>query len=128
MKPFNLEEAKAGKPVCTANGLPARILCFDKAKGDYPIVALIQAGDGKEFAESYTQAGRYYCDGSISEERDLFMATITKTVWVNLYQGAFCAITGQCATYPTEEEARRVVIGCARRDSYIGTYPLTYEE
>lgn len=26
MKPFNLEEAIAGKPICTKSGLPARIL------------------------------------------------------------------------------------------------------
>lgn len=40
MKNFNLEEAKQGKPVCTRDGKPARIICFDRA-GMYPIVALI---------------------------------------------------------------------------------------
>ena len=29
MKPFNLKEAKAGKPVCTRNGYPAKIIDFD---------------------------------------------------------------------------------------------------
>lgn len=28
-KPFNLEEAKAGKPVCTRGGHKAKIICFD---------------------------------------------------------------------------------------------------
>lgn len=29
-KPFNLEEAKAGRPVCTRNGQEVRIICFNK--------------------------------------------------------------------------------------------------
>ena len=28
-KPFNLEEAKAGRPVCTRNGQEVRIICFN---------------------------------------------------------------------------------------------------
>lgn len=41
MKPFNLEEAKQGKPVCTRDGCKARILCFDKISiCSTPIVAL----------------------------------------------------------------------------------------
>lgn len=41
MKPFNLEEAKAGKPVCTRDGYDARILCFDAKNPYYPVVALV---------------------------------------------------------------------------------------
>lgn len=40
LKPFDLEAAKQGKPVCTRDGRKARIICFD-AKGNNPIVALI---------------------------------------------------------------------------------------
>lgn len=125
MKPFNLEEAKAGKPVCTTNGLPARILCFDKAKGDYPIVALIQDTAGKEFAESYTSAGKYYYDGRISEERDLFMAPTSKTVWVNLYRNHAGKVYVGSSAMETEAEAREI---SSRGTCYVGTYPLTYEE
>lgn len=50
LKPFNLEEAKAGKPVCTRDGRKARIICFD-AKGDYPIVALIETGNGEKVVQ-----------------------------------------------------------------------------
>ncbi|WP_191835240.1 hypothetical protein [Odoribacter splanchnicus] len=36
-KPFNLEEAKAGKSVCTRGGHKAKIICFDaRTFGDYP--------------------------------------------------------------------------------------------
>lgn len=40
LKEFDLEAAKAGKPVCTRDGRKARIICFD-AKCNKPIVALI---------------------------------------------------------------------------------------
>ena len=40
LRPFDLEAAKAGKPVCTRDGRKARIICFD-AKCNKPIVALI---------------------------------------------------------------------------------------
>ena len=43
MRPFNLEEAKAGKPVCTRSGRAARIVCFDKL-GSFPVVALVKDG------------------------------------------------------------------------------------
>ena len=42
LKLFNLEEAKAGKPVCTRDGRKARIVCFDK-NDSKSIVALIQS-------------------------------------------------------------------------------------
>lgn len=42
LKPFDLEAAKTGKPVCTRDGRKARIICFDKKDINYPIVALIE--------------------------------------------------------------------------------------
>lgn len=43
MKPFDLEAAKAGKPVCTRDGIKARIICFDVInKSNYPIIALLE--------------------------------------------------------------------------------------
>lgn len=47
LKPFSLELAKQGKPVCTRDGRKARIICFDK-KGDFPIVALTDDRNYKE--------------------------------------------------------------------------------
>lgn len=41
MKPFNLEEAKAGKPVCNRMGNDVRIICDNKKDSTgYSIVAL----------------------------------------------------------------------------------------
>lgn len=39
MKPFNLEEYEAGKPLCDYKGNPVRVICTD-AMGSYPIVLL----------------------------------------------------------------------------------------
>lgn len=66
MRNFVLSEAKAGKPVVTANGNPARIICFDY-KGAYPLVALVSE-DYQEVLHTYTEEGRYYlAGGSIND-------------------------------------------------------------
>lgn len=78
MKPFNLEEAKAGKKVVLKDGTRVRIICFD-AKGDYPIVALV----GEEEAiNNYTNQGWLWDSGE--SEDDLFMASEKKEGWVVL--------------------------------------------
>lgn len=64
MKPFDLEAAKAGAPVCTREGKGARIICADRR--GYPasvIIALLDDGDreGVEF---------YYADGRWEKDKD----------------------------------------------------------
>ena len=78
MKPFNLEEAKAGKPVVTRTGKPVRFLCFD-AKGLEPIVALIEL-DTTSHAIQYNESGIFW-DGKESDQ-DLFMKSEIKEGWV----------------------------------------------
>lgn len=56
MKPFDLEAAKAGKPVRTRDGRKVRIICFDR-KDVRPIVALIKSDNGDEGVYYY------YADG-----------------------------------------------------------------
>lgn len=41
MKPFNLEEAKAGKPVCTRDGKRVEIISFTNSSSIYPILARV---------------------------------------------------------------------------------------
>lgn len=59
MKYFDLAAAERGATVCTRDGLPVRILCFDMKCDGYPIVAVIgrRAQDGEEFVETYTPEG-----------------------------------------------------------------------
>lgn len=59
LKEFNLEEAKAGKPVCTRDGRKARIICFDLNNKNFPIVAIINC-DSEENAYQYDIEG--ICD------------------------------------------------------------------
>lgn len=58
MKKFDLEAAKRGAAVCTAYGLPVRILCFDrKGGGNFPIIALIDDSDSRESFATFTEEG-----------------------------------------------------------------------
>ena len=53
LKPFNLEAAKSGKPVCTRDGRKARIICFD-AEGNKPLIVLSKI-NGQEIILRYTE-------------------------------------------------------------------------
>ena len=75
MKPFNLEEylANPSRKVVTRDGRAlTRILCTD-AKGDYPVIALIERTDGSEYALSYTKDGKFI--NETTDINDLFFAT-----------------------------------------------------
>lgn len=76
MKPFNLEEAKQGKPVCTLSGKPVEILKFDRvSKYGFPIVALIDNGDDTVL-KSYTIYGTIDQQGTIPLDADLRMVEL----------------------------------------------------
>ena len=84
LKEFDLEAAKAGKPVCTKDGRKARIICFDR-NDLYPIVALIECEDGKEILGAYSNEGQteiYEIKGT-----DLMMLSEKHEGWANLYRG-----------------------------------------
>lgn len=73
MKPFDLEEAKKGAPVCTRDGHSARIICWDVKDSTYPIIALVN-NDDNEVDISVTERGSYYEDNQRTSQYDLFMA------------------------------------------------------
>ena len=51
MKPFNLEEAKVGKPVCTRNGRRVEIISFENpSNNNYPILAKVFFGKAERFS------------------------------------------------------------------------------
>lgn len=72
MKPFNLEEAKAGKPVCTRDGRRVEIISFEHPIKGYPILAKVFFGrdDYEEFA--FTESGTFFVADKESEA-DLMM-------------------------------------------------------
>lgn len=87
LKPFDLEQAKAGKPVCTRDGRKARIVCFD-AKGCYPIIALTAELDNTEDITKCTEKGI----SSYHKNNDLMMLPGKKEGWINIYKKS----NGEC--------------------------------
>lgn len=118
LKPFDLEAAKAGKPVCTRDGRKARIICFD-AKCNKPIVALIYDCN-KETVFQYLESGRFFVDQI--DKYDLMMFTQKKEGWLNIYKDFEDTV---CCVYPTEKEA--LEDGETEKD-YITTIKIEWEE
>ena len=72
MKPFNLEEAKAGKPVYTRDGRRVEILSFENPNANYPILAKVffDKNDYEEF--TFTESGNLFV-AIKGSEADLMM-------------------------------------------------------
>lgn len=87
LRPFDLEAAKAGKPVYTRDGRKVRIICFD-AKCNKPIVALIQGSDNSEQIEYYTENGVFSNNGITGKNRDLMMLLQKKEGWIIIHKEA----------------------------------------
>lgn len=123
LKEFDLEAAKAGKPVCTRDGRKARIICFD-AKCNNPIVALIYDCN-KETVLQYLENGRFFVDQI--DKYDLMMFPQKKEGWVNVYKSYNVGKKIPCmaSIYPTKEEAKKSsVVGF----DYVDTVKIEWEE
>ena len=115
LKPFSLEAAKAGKPVCTRDGRKARIICFDlQSIKKTPIVAAVQVADKQEIITNYYEDGRQFIDGI--SDLDLMMLSEKKEGWINVYK-ELC--------YETKEEAIRHI---APGTHYIDTIRVEWED
>ena len=115
LKPFDLEAAKAGKPVCTRDGRKARILCFDlQSIEKTPIVAAVQVTDKQEVISHYYEDGRQFVDGI--SELDLMMLSEKKEGWVNVYKTSL---------YKTEDKAKEHI---APGLNYLRTVKVEWEE
>lgn len=114
LKPFDLEAAKSGNPVCTRDERKARIICFDKG-GIYPVIALVQE-EGSETCHFYAQDGKCADSGN---GYDLLMLSEKKEGWANVYDDTPISI------YDTKEEAlnRR-----SKLRGYIDTVKVSWEE
>lgn len=118
LKEFNLEAAKAGKPVCTRDGRKARIICFD-AKCNKPIVALIYDCN-KETVFQYLENGRFFVDQI--DKYDLMMLPQKKEGWINIYKDFEDTV---CCAYLTKEDALK---NRSIEDGYITTIKIEWEE
>ena len=99
MKEFNLEQAKAGKPVITRCGYTVRIICWDAksfVRGVcYPITALVMFADGSELIVGYTLQGTSY--NSKKHELDLMMKSEKHVGWINIYPSKCDEYEGGCS-------------------------------
>ena len=85
LKPFDLNAAKAGKPVCTRDGRKARIICFDR-KDNTPIVALIERVDGIEILQCFYNDGKCFHDST--SDNDLMMLPEKRSGWIIVSKNA----------------------------------------
>lgn len=118
LKPFNLESAKAGKPVCTRDGRKARIICFDRIDStgcNLSIVALIQC-EGTEVLQLYRDDGKR----GVKADLDLMMLPEKKEGWVNVYKGGLL----DTKSYNTRKEAFDKA--CPR--DYVDTVKINWSE
>ena len=82
LKPFDLEAAKQGKPVCTRDGRPARIICFDAKFPETGNIVTLVEKKGVETTLYHYNDGR--C--SIGRGYDLMMLPEKKEGWMNVYR------------------------------------------
>lgn len=83
MKPFDLEAAKAGAPLVTRDGRPAKFIAHvAEAHTNQRLLALIDGDIHIRFED-----GSYLGPGGRGGEtnNDLFMAPVKRTVWANVY-------------------------------------------
>ena len=124
LKPFDLEAARSGKPVCTRDGRNTRIICFD-VKGTHPIIALVSDPDieGDEIPFCYTNYG-FYNNTNCESNHDLMMLPEKKEGWLNLYRDGGLTKAGW-KIFPTKEEAEN---NFKDEEKYITTVKIEWEE
>lgn len=125
MKPFNLEEAKAGKPICTRDGRKARLLAWDIKDKVYPLCAALFHNWGEETVQSFMSDGRY-SDSQKKHYLDLFMyeeePELTRTQARDNAANAFCRSICQdyvCAPFLNGSAKAQ---GCDRLHLFLKTY------
>lgn len=122
LKPFVLQAAKSGKPVCTRDGRKARIICFD-VKGDIcPIIALVEE-NGMEVTKSYDENGR--ANYKNADNYDLMMLPEKKEAWVNIYKDSVGNVVSTQVIYSSEETAKQNI---NLNMNYVSTVKISWEE
>lgn len=123
LKPFDLEAAKAGKPVCTRDGRKVRIISCSLRNKNFPIAAIVE--DEEENVYQFEANG--VCDEH-DENLDLMMLPEKRSGWVNVYRDCDGAnITKDDNIYSSREAA----IASAQfidGNHYVATTKINWEE
>ena len=121
LKPFDIQKAREGKPVCTRDGRKTRIICFDKVD-KRPIVGLISDDEG-EFIYEYLADGK--CYNGKDDSYDLMMLPEKKEGWVNIYHDKEGNIYTDENVYNTEKDA---INFCPHDKCRVATVKIEWEE
>jgi len=125
MKPFNLQEALAGKPVVTRDGRSVTDFhVFPTA--EYQKVYAVVGGDR---VTGFSEKGTYYNNG-ITNGRDLFMVSEKKEGWVNVWGETRIPAYRKRGykIFATKQEAEESARAYPYGDPYFGTARLEWEE
>ena len=84
MKQFSLEEyiKNPSRKIVTRDGRNVRIICIN-AKGNFPIIALVETHNGTETVLRLKENGHFY--NYAEDSSDLFFATEKQEGWINVY-------------------------------------------
>ena len=125
LKPFDLEAAKAGKPVCTRDGHKVRIVWFDRINAR-PILVLVPSTDGKgEDVFDYFVNGKRIAN-ALESDLDLMMPFEKKEGWVNIVRGNDGRSYMGRGIFQSKEEAENTIK--AFSDNLIDTIKICWEE
>lgn len=134
MKEFDIEKAKAGAPVCTRDGNPVRIICWDAKDPNFPIIALVDSDD-VETVENYTDDGFWQKDKT-DHELNLMMATVKYEGYVLICKSGYSPQTFlrnarsdfsvQCRIFPSERAAKEAAD--AEKYTYEAIAHIEWEE
>lgn len=118
LRPFDLQKAREGKPVCTRDRRKARIIAVDLNNKTYPLAAVIENNGEENEVHNYTSDG-LATYGTLNDA-DLMIITEKKEGWVNVYKGGLL----DTKSYPTKKEA----FDKACPEGYVDTVKVCWEE
>ena len=124
MKPFNLELAKMGYPVCTRDGRPARIICFNLLSGIREMSIVYLSKDKERDVETISTCtiDGFCYPNKVESNLDLMMCPLKRTGYINLYKNnRVCK-----QIFRTEEEAK--IAANSTPDRYVKTIKIEWEE
>ena len=119
MKPFNLTQALAGRPVITRSG--RKVLWIAHDPGAHADARVIGRIEDNPYHTEWNEQGQ--CCG-FTANLDLFMVAMKKKGWINLHVAptGLPFVTG---AWPSEADARQ---GSTAALGYITTIPIEWEE
>ena len=129
-RPFDLEAAKAGRPVMTKMGDSVEIVSFEMHNPSYPIAAIItQRETGLQAVGSFTQDGRVFDEGGEESPGDLVMAPLEykDTFWINLYLGRNGRVMAGNGVFSSEAKAKEESCLAAFGLNYLDTVEVEVE-